>query len=217
LEEKWKAIGELALKRGGVDEAMSYICYQIKRKLLEFYNTLFRPKFRIAFMGLEKSGKSTLVRKIFEKESNGYTRRSGVKVYEYDKDDVRYAIYDISGKRASDARYDQYYRKCNVLIFCADSAQSKREWKKSRELLHELLYRNMWLKKSILVLGTKNDVTASLNCKDIIFNLDIFSILDRDIACFSVSAKDSVNIDHMKQWISDRCMAFRERKWSSWC
>jgi ADP-ribosylation factor-like protein 8 len=203
-------------KGGGGGWSMSYVCHQIGDKLLALYSSLFKPRFKVAFVGLEKSGKSALARKLFEKESSGYIKRSGVKVYEYDKDDVRYVIYDISGKRASDARHDQYYRKCSVLIFCVDSSQSKKDWKRSRELLHSLLYRNMWVKKSILVLGTKSDVSESLSCKDIIFNLDIFSILDRDIACFSVSAKDCTNIDHMRQWVSDRCQTFREEKRHFW-
>ncbi|EOB12374.1 ADP-ribosylation factor-like protein 8A [Nosema bombycis CQ1] len=77
-------------------------------------------------------------------------------------------------------------------------------WLKAKEELRSLLYRNIWMKKNLLILGTKNDIEDALECKDMILKLDLLSITDREIACYSVSAKEGTNIDIIKVWLMDQ-------------
>ena len=54
----------------------------------------------------------------------------------------------------------------------------------------------------LLVLGNKNDLEGSLNEKNLIASLDLNSIKDRLVACYSVSCKNLVNIENVIKWLS---------------
>ena len=53
-----------------------------------------------------------------------------------------------------------------------------------------------------MVLGNKNDLNGALTEEELIEELNLRSIVDRKIACFSISAKDMVNIDITIKWLT---------------
>ncbi len=55
----------------------------------------------------------------------------------------------------------------------------------------------------LLVLGNKNDLEGSLNEKNLIASLDLNSIKDRVVACYSISCKNMVNIENVLKWLSN--------------
>ncbi|RVE41948.1 hypothetical protein evm_013402 [Chilo suppressalis] len=93
--------------------------------------------------------------------------------------------------------YKSSPKKCDVLLYCVDLTWKDETWLKAKEELRSLLYRNIWMKKNLLILGTKNDLEDALECKDMILKLDLLSITDREIACYSVSAKEEIT--HFKR------------------
>jgi len=64
---------------------------------------------------------------------------------------------------------------------------------------------------ALLVLGNKNDIEGSLDEEELIVQLDLKSIKDRTICCYSISAKNSVNIDITLKWLT----GLKKKKWSS--
>ena len=74
-----------------------------------------------------------------------------------------------------------------------DSAdQSKIE--ASRTELQSLLAKPQLEGIPVLVLGNKNDLPGALNAEQLIEQMDLGSIRDREICCFSISCKDKTNI-----------------------
>ena len=72
----------------------------------------------------------------------------------------------------------------------------------ARQQLHQLI---AWPSLSgipLLVLGNKNDIDGALTEEEIIEELNLRVIQDRKIACFSISAKDMVNIDITIKWLT---------------
>ena len=49
----------------------------------------------------------------------------------------------------------------------------------------------------LLVVGNKNDLPGALDEKGIIEVMELNSIKDRDIACYSISCKNMNNIDNV--------------------
>lgn len=197
------------LKTDPID--MSETCKKIKERLMSLYNKFFVIRFKVVVLGLEDSGKSAVVPCIFENGLKYMGKQKDAQVYEYNEGNAVYIIYDVSGKRASRTKWDYFYRKCDVLLYCVDSSGNSRNWRKSREELKSMLYRNVWMKKNLLVLGTKNDKESSKACKDIILDLDLLNINDREISCFSVSASQKTNTEYIKPWIVDQCKFLKER------
>ena len=54
----------------------------------------------------------------------------------------------------------------------------------------------------LLVLGNKNDLDGALTEEEIIEEMNLRSITDRKVACFSISAKNIVNIDITIKWLT---------------
>ena len=69
--------------------------------------------------------------------------------------------------------------------------------------LHQLLNWPSLEGLPVLVLGNKNDLENSLNEQQMITSLELNSIKDRMIACYSISCKNVVNIDNVLKWLTN--------------
>lgn len=183
---------------------MVKFCTVIKKKIQTLYQTYFYKKLKIAFLGPKDSGKSTMVYSLFDGTFRENVNSEEVRVNNHIMGKVDITIYDIPGTEGMRTKWDHYFKKADVIVFIVSSDCSEDELRKAKEDLHAFLYRNMWMKKNVLVLGTKNDLENARLCKDMILALDLFSIVDRELACFSVSAKNMSNINLIKQWIIDQ-------------
>merc|ERR1711990_856750 len=56
----------------------------------------------------------------------------------------------------------------------------------------------------VLVLGNKNDLPNALDHDGMRDRLNLESIHDRDVACYSISCKNKTNIDVVLQWLQQR-------------
>lgn len=55
----------------------------------------------------------------------------------------------------------------------------------------------------LLVLGNKNDIEGAISAIDLANELDLKVLKDRKVACYSISAKNSVNIDVALKWLTE--------------
>ena len=60
--------------------------------------------------------------------------------------------------------------------------------------LHQLLEKPQLAGIPVLVLGNKNDLPNATNETEMIERLELSTIKDREICCYSISCKDNVNI-----------------------
>jgi ADP-ribosylation factor-like protein 8 len=56
----------------------------------------------------------------------------------------------------------------------------------------------------LLVLGNKNDLEGALTEEEIIEELSLRRILNRQVACFSVSAKNQTNLNITIDWLGEQ-------------
>lgn len=180
------------------------LCARIKFFFGQIHDFLFLKTLKIAFIGPHGAGKTSFVSPLF---SNKFLIEMGSSAIRYQKtrlENIKLIVYDIPGKSDSEAKWDHYYKKVDLVIFFIDSTSSDEECKKAKESLKGLLYRNMWLKKNLLILGTKNDLKNAMACRDLILKLDLLEIVDREVACYSVSSKTLTNIDLVREWLIDQ-------------
>jgi ADP-ribosylation factor-like protein 8 len=69
--------------------------------------------------------------------------------------------------------------------------------------LHQLLAWPSLEGVPLLLLGNKNDLDGALNEQGLINALDLGTIKDRTVACYSISCKNMVNIDNVLKWLSN--------------
>ena len=69
--------------------------------------------------------------------------------------------------------------------------------------LHQLLAWPTLEGVPLLVLGNKNDLEGAFNESKLVSTLDLNSINDRIVACYSISCKNMVNIENVLKWLTN--------------
>ncbi|KAL0266038.1 UNVERIFIED_CONTAM: hypothetical protein PYX00_011755 [Menopon gallinae] len=138
-------------------------------------------RFNVLFIGTEQSGKTMLVSSVFEGKFESPPPQQKNKVKKYIARNVEFYVYDMPGGKEDLGKWDFFYKKCDVVVFVFDSCSSEQVCEEAKVVLLSLLYRNMWEKRNLLVLGSKNDIPNSMDCKDIILALGLVKIYDREI------------------------------------
>ncbi|KAJ3052273.1 ADP-ribosylation factor-like protein 8B [Rhizophlyctis rosea] len=67
--------------------------------------------------------------------------------------------------------------------------------------LHGLLEKPQLANIPVLVLGNKNDLPNALSVEEVIEQLGLKTITNREVACYSISAKNATNIDITMNWL----------------
>lgn len=71
----------------------------------------------------------------------------------------------------------------------------------ARTELRNLLDKPQLATIPVLVLGNKNDLPGALTVDQIIEVMNLKQIASREVSCYSISAKNQVNIDITLQWL----------------
>ncbi|MQL95880.1 hypothetical protein Taro_028546 [Colocasia esculenta] len=79
----------------------------------------------------------------------------------------------------------------------------------SRSELHDLLVKPSLNGIPLLVLGNKIDKSEALSKQALVDQLGLESIKDREVCCYMISCKDSINIDAVIDWLIKHSKAAR--------
>ena len=71
----------------------------------------------------------------------------------------------------------------------------------SKTELHDLLSKPALEGIPLLVLGNKNDLASSIGVDELIERLELKALANREVCCYSISAKNAVNIDITMDWL----------------
>lgn len=98
--------------------------------------------------------------------------------------------------------WEKYCRSANAIVYVVDSGDAG-NLDVAKLQLHQLLAWPSLEGVPLLVLGNKNDLEGALKEKDLIEAMDLSSIKDRVVACYSISCKNMVNIENVLKWLSN--------------
>lgn len=84
--------------------------------------------------------------------------------------------------------------------YVVDSADHEK-FEQAKKELHDLIAKPQLANIPLLVLGNKNDLEGAASLEDLIQELGLNSIQGREVCCYSISAKDNVNIDITLDWL----------------
>eukprot|EP01121_Diplochlamys_sp_Union-15-3_P020888 TRINITY_DN8299_c0_g1_i1.p1 TRINITY_DN8299_c0_g1~~TRINITY_DN8299_c0_g1_i1.p1 ORF type:complete len:188 (-),score=26.48 TRINITY_DN8299_c0_g1_i1:88-651(-) len=171
--------------------------------VLNWFRSLFwKQEMELTLIGLQNSGKTTLVNVIASGQFNeDMIPTVGFNMKKVTKGNVTIKLWDIGGQPRFRSMWERYCRGVNAIVFVVDSADHEK-FEASKKELHELLTKPPLANIPLLVLGNKNDLPESKGVEDLIKELDLNSIKDgREVVCYSISAKNSVNIDITLDWL----------------
>ncbi|PVU84941.1 hypothetical protein BB559_007289 [Furculomyces boomerangus] len=174
----------------------------IIKALLDWLRSLFwKEEMELTLVGLQNSGKTTLVNVI---ASGHFTEDMiptvGFNMRKVTKGNVTMKLWDIGGQPRFRSMWERYCRGVNAIVFVVDSADHAKI-DQARAELWSLLEKPQLYNIPVLVLGNKNDLDEALTAEELIDAINLKNITNRDMACYSISAKNQTNIDITLQWL----------------
>merc|ERR1711941_86740 len=116
------------------------------------------------------------------------------------KGNVTIKLWDIGGQPRFRSMWERYCRGVNAIVYVVDSSDPEKLPVAKKEL-HDLISKPPLAGIPLLVLANKNDLPEAVGVHDTIELLDLKSITGREVCCYSISAKNNVNIDMTLEWL----------------
>ncbi|BGO95889.1 hypothetical protein NBRC10512v2_007597 [Rhodotorula toruloides] len=192
--------------------------------LLNWLRSLFWSKsMDIACIGLQNAGKTSLVNILTNNQfSESMIPTVGFNLRKIQKGNVvsrklcdfrsktlltkssRWTdIKDLAGQPRFRSIWERYCRGVNAIVWVLDSAD-RETFSTSRAELHALLEKPELKGIPLLVLANKNDLADHATVDEVISALALATIRNREVSCYSISAKSSRNIDITLAWLMKR-------------
>ncbi|MFX0094354.1 MAG: ADP-ribosylation factor-like protein, partial [Candidatus Hodarchaeota archaeon] len=156
---------------------------------------------RIAFVGLDKAGKTTTLNRISRgvltrtKPTHGY----GADVFTFLG--IRFNVYDLAGQEIYHLFWDRFLPHQEAIVFFIDAADSYR-LDKVRQALNKTLSL-MKPKTIVMILANKQDLPEALDLPDLINALDLdLASKAKQLQIFEVSAKTGAGLHEAFQWLA---------------
>lgn len=173
------------------------------QRLLDWFKSLFwKEEMELTLVGLQFSGKTTFVNVIASGQfTEDMIPTVGFNMRKLTKGNVTIKLWDIGGQPRFRTMWERYCRGVNAIIYMVDAANQDTLGAAKTEL-HNLLDKPQLQGIPVLVLGNKRDLPNALDEKKLIDELNLSSIQDREICCYSISCKKQENIDITLQWLT---------------
>ncbi|CAK9145428.1 unnamed protein product [Ilex paraguariensis] len=161
----------------------------------------FKQEMELSLVGLQNAGKTSLVNAI---ATGGYSEDMiptvGFNMRKVTKGNVTIKLWDLGGQRRFRTMWERYCRGVSAILYVVDAAD-RDSVPISRSELHDLLNKPSLSEIPLLVLGNKIDKSEALSKQALVDQLGLNSITDREVCCYMISCKDSVNIDVVIDWL----------------
>ncbi|CRK88093.1 CLUMA_CG001878, isoform A [Clunio marinus] len=176
--------------------------FAIINKILDWFKSLFwKEEMELTLVGLQYSGKTTFVNVIASGNfSEDMIPTVGFNMRKVTKGNVTIKVWDIGGQPRFRSMWERYCRGVNAIVYMVDAADLDK-MEASRNELHSLLDKPQLAGIPVLVLGNKRDLPGALEETGLIERMNLSSIQDREICCYSISCKEKDNIDITLQWL----------------
>ncbi|KAK9763706.1 ADP-ribosylation factor-like protein 8A [Basidiobolus ranarum] len=170
--------------------------------LLDWLRSLFfKEEMELTLVGLQNSGKTTLVNVIASGQfTEDMIPTVGFNMRKVTKGNVTMKLWDIGGQPRFRSMWERYCRGVNSIVFVIDSADHDK-FDAAKTELRSLLEKPQLANIPVLVLGNKNDLPGALTVEELVEAMNLKSITNRELFCYSISAKHQVNIDLTLQWL----------------
>lgn len=155
---------------------------------------------RILILGLDNSGKTTVVKSLLGEDVSSISPTLGFNIKTIIFDDYRLDLWDVGGQKSLRSYWRNYFESTDGLIWVVDSTDRARMKDCLREL-HSLLAEERLQGADLLILANKSDVAGCMTKDDVARVLDLASIKTHNWSIVQVSAVSGLNIREAFEWL----------------
>ncbi|KAI0516297.1 hypothetical protein KFK09_008969 [Dendrobium nobile] len=161
----------------------------------------FKQEMELSLIGLQNAGKTSLVNSI---STGGYSEDMiptvGFNMRKVTKGNVTIKLWDLGGQQRFRTMWERYCRGVSAIIYVVDAAD-RDSIPIARSELHELLIKPSLSGIPLLLLGNKIDKSEALSKQAVVEQMGLELIKDREVCCYMISCKESINIDVVMDWL----------------
>jgi ADP-ribosylation factor-like protein 8 len=164
----------------------------------------FSTEMELTLVGLQNAGKTTLVHVLAQGEfQEDMIPTVGFNMKKVSKGNVQMKLWDVGGQSKFRSMWERYCRGVSAIVYVVDAAAGDDVTLAAKDELHDLLSKPALQGIPVLVLGNKNDLPGALGSEELVDKLDLRGLQGsgREVACYSISAKNQNNIDKTMDWL----------------
>tara|TARA_B110000090_G_scaffold206955_1_gene257393 strand:+ start:63 stop:713 length:651 start_codon:yes stop_codon:yes gene_type:complete len=163
-------------------------------------NSFYSKNLEVVLVGLENSGKTTLVNVLAAGHPMETCPTIGLNVKVVKKGGVTMKCWDIGGQEQYRSEWGRYTRGCDVIIYVLDTFAVDKAATARREL-HRLLEDRELATTPLLVLANKIDLEPHMSESDVIRELNLEYVTENPWLVLPISAVKQTNIDQVISWL----------------
>eukprot|EP01126_Amoeba_proteus_P047733 TRINITY_DN5472_c0_g1_i10.p1 TRINITY_DN5472_c0_g1~~TRINITY_DN5472_c0_g1_i10.p1 ORF type:complete len:138 (-),score=30.97 TRINITY_DN5472_c0_g1_i10:36-449(-) len=114
---------------------------------------------------------------------------------------VSIKLWDIGGQPRFRSMWERYCRGVDAIVYVVDASDHEK-FESAKKELHDLISKPQLQAIPLLVLGNKNDLPDCVSAQELIRFMELDSIEGREVALFSISAKENNNVDRVLEWLT---------------
>ena len=138
---------------------------------------------RLLVLGLDNAGKTTVLKKIMGEEINFVTPTQGFNIKSFKQPGFNINVWDIGGQKAIRKHWKNYFDQIDILMYVIDATDKKR-LEECLEELQNLLEEDQLSGIPLLFFANKQDLMTALEPEEIVEELMLDEIDDRDWSIF---------------------------------
>ena len=169
-----------------------------------FWEWLFVFKFegRLLMLGLDASGKTTILYKLKLGEVVSTIPTIGFNVETLQVGKVKLTVWDVGGQEKIRTLWRHYYENVNGLVFVVDSTDRER-LQEVRDELARLIDEASLQGAPLLVFANKQDLHNAISVSELTQELNLANIRDRQWFIQSCSATSGYGLDEGITWFCE--------------
>ncbi len=165
---------------------------------------LKEKQIRLLVLGLDNSGKTSIVKSILGQDVNETSPTLGFTINTLKHDNYSINLWDIGGQTTIRSYWRNYFEQTDGVVWVVDSSDKLR-LNDCKEELHNLLKQDKLAGSTLLVLCNKQDIEGALTPDQIREVLELDSITTRHwmiIPCSALNNKEK-GVEKGFKWILD--------------
>jgi Arf/Sar family protein len=174
--------------------------------LSRLLNMLYTKRMELVLVGLENSGKTTLINVLAGNPVAETCPTIGLNVKMVKRGNLQMKMWDIGGQAQYRSEWGRYTRGCDVIVFVVDAANFDLIAEVRKEL-HRLLEGHELRATPLLVLANKIDLNPHISEADLIRELNLDYVVDNPWLVIPVSALHTTNVDQVVTWLTKQSRA----------
>jgi len=161
---------------------------------------------RILVLGLDNSGKTTILKKLSDEDITHIMPTQGFNIKSLMHDGFKLNVWDIGGQKSIRPYWRNYFDQTDALIYVIDSADRRRLEETGVEI-QQLLDEERLASVPVLIMANKQDLLSAATPAEITTELGLGDIRGRVWQILPCSAKTGEGLQEGMEWIVEQINA----------